>query len=170
MLSHHDKILLQKALTYANGYRELGMHDHALKELDALEPLLSGERDAERMRLAVLMEAERWRKALPIANKLAATDTSEPDNLINLAYVTRRAKTLREAQVILQRAAKRFPLKAIVHYNLSCYAACQDRLEEARTHLVEALRLDPSYRKLAEEDSDLGPLQSWIASLPKAKK
>lgn len=165
MLSERDQIILRKTLTYANGYRELEMFDHALAELDTLSETLSLCRESQQMRLAVYMEAKRWREALPCANRLASVESSDPGDLVNLAYVTRRADSLAGARIILENAARRYPDEAIIHYNLGCYACCADELEAAKSYLRRAFRLNTAYIKMSQDDEDLKKLKDW---LPKA--
>lgn len=162
MLSEREKIIVSKAITYANGYRELGMVDNALEELDSLPPKLGEQRAVHEMKLAVLMEAQLWTKALPWANRLASQDSSDPAHLVNLAYVTRRADSLEGARIILENAARRFPKEAIIHYNLGCYAACDDDLDTAKRHLMDAFTIDSKFIKTGIEDEDLIPLRDWL--------
>ncbi|MBK1876526.1 tetratricopeptide repeat protein [Pelagicoccus mobilis] len=167
MLTERDQILFKKALTYANGYRELGMFDDALTELKNLDTRYENEKELLQMQLAILMEARRWKKALPIANLLAANHSSDPGNLVNLAYVTRRANSLEGARIILENAAKRFPKEAIIQYNLGCYACCNDDLDTAKKHLLVAFSLDKNYLDMSDTDDDLEPLRDWLNSIPK---
>lgn len=166
MLSPRDQILRKKALTYSNGYRELGMFDDALRELDAFGTAVAMDTDCQQMRLAILMQTNRWKEALPCANRLASQDSSDPGNLVNLAYVTRRADNIEGARIILENAARRFPREAIIQYNLGCYAACSGELDTAKEYLMRAFQLDPNYLEMSSSDSDLERLKDWISTLP----
>lgn len=165
MLSERDQILFRKGLTYANGYRELEMFNEALAELDALGETLSGQRECRQMRLAVYMQAERWQEALPCANLLAANESSDPGDLVNLAYVTRRAQSLAGARIILENAAKRFPDEAVIHYNLGCYACCNNDLDTAKGYLERAFELDGAFYATSLGDEDLRPIRSWLRKI-----
>lgn len=158
-------VKLKKALTYANGYRELGMLDDALRELDSLEAELVLRPPALQMRLAILMEAGRWREALQPANLLAATSSSDSGHLVNLAFVTRRADSLQAAQTILESAARIFPEDAIIHYNLGCYACCLGDLETAKRRLKRAFAIDASFLASGRDDEDLATLRDWLDGL-----
>lgn len=170
MPTERAQILFQKALTYANGYRELGMYEEALAELDALDKSYAAPKDLLQMRLAILMESKRWSEALPLANVLAANNPSDPGHFVNLAYVTRRASGVEGARIILENASKRFPREAIIHYNLGCYACCKEDLDTAKAHLLTAFSLDENYLQTSEKDEDLALLKSWLASLPRPTK
>lgn len=46
----------------------------------------------------------------------------------------------------------------MIIYNLSCYLAKQDRMEEAKELLGKAIELDPTFKEVALEDEDLAGL------------
>ncbi len=169
MLSDREQILLKKALTYANGYRELGMFDEALAELASTGEIYASQTEFMQMQLVILMEAERWKEALPFANILASSDSSDPGNLVNLAYVTRRASGIEGARIILENASKRFPQEAIIHYNLGCYACHSKDLDTAKAHLLTAFSLNENYLEMSSTDDDLTLLKDWLAKIPRPK-
>ena len=49
-----EKLKFQKVLTYTNGYRELGMHTYALKELANLTDEQTQSQTALQMRLSLI--------------------------------------------------------------------------------------------------------------------
>lgn len=161
---------LRKALSYSNGYRELGMHDWAFKEISLLPDPLRNEIPAIQMQLAISMDAKKWKKALPFAKQLhdRAPDLSE--NHVNLAFVMRRARSMKAARDILLNAAKEFPNVAIIHYNLACYSCLEGQFEEAKSFLNLAFELDGAYLKLSLEDEDLVGLKSWIKKAISVRK
>ncbi len=154
-----------KTLTYANGYRELGMYAEALKELDSLSEEQQSKKEHFHARLAVLIDAKSWEKALPFANRLASSESNNPANLVNLAFVVRRASSLEGARAILESAARHFPNEAIIQYNLGCYSCCDEDLDTAKRHLKRAFELDPSFLKTSSQDEDLDPLSDWLANI-----
>jgi hypothetical protein len=52
-----------------------------------------------------------------------------------------------------------------VLYNLACYESLAGRSEQAVEHLGRAVALDPSYRPLAEVDSDFDPVRREVDAL-----
>ena len=165
MSAAKDALLIKKTLTYANGYRELAMFKDAIKEIDSLPENLRYCEPAVQMRVAIYMEAKQWRKALPFVEQLAKEKPDEVGNIVNLAFVIRRARSISRAMPILLKASQDFPDAAIVHYNLGCYACCSNQLEDAKTHLRHAFALDQKFLDTATEDEDLAPLHDWIAKL-----
>jgi uncharacterized Ntn-hydrolase superfamily protein len=54
---------------------------------------------------------------------------------------------------------------ALVLYNLACYESLDGRTDDALGHLRRAIELDPSYRRLAENDSDFDPIRERVSEL-----
>ena len=160
-----DNLLLKKTLTYANGYRELGMFKDALEELSQLTEALANRIETLQMRLAILIDAKDWAPATCTAQELVIREPSDPGHLVNLAFATRRSQTMDEAQAILTDAAKRFPKVAIVHYNLGCYACQKQAFESAKVFLAKAFSIDPTFLDTAKSDEDLRSLNDWLKSL-----
>jgi|TARA_B110000037_G_scaffold223034_1_gene301441 tetratricopeptide (TPR) repeat protein len=164
-----DALRLKKTLTYANGYRELGMFKAALEELSQLPENLSDRLEGLQMRLAILIDAKDWASATCTAKTLVLREPTEPTHLVNLAFVTRRSQSLGEAKTILADAAQRFPKIGIIHYNLGCYACQEQDLESAKIILAKAFSLDPSFLNTAKTDEDLIVLQFWLKTLKTVK-
>jgi len=160
-----ENLQLKKALTYANGYRELGMFQDALEELSKLPDSQLDRVEALQMKLAVLIEAKDWPSASCAAKNLTLREPNDPRHFVNLAFTTRRARSIEKAKAILEEAAQRFPNVAIIQYNLGCYACQQADMESAKEKLIAAFSLDPSFLDTAKEDDDLGPLVDWLDNL-----
>ena len=165
-----EKIRLGKALSYANGYRELGMYADALRELDALPKEQHTYEPVLQMKLAITMDSQAWVQAQQIAKKLLEHDPTVSGNYVNLAYVTRRADSMEKGKWILLEAVSKFPHEAIIHYNLGCYECKAGDFEEAKSRLLVAFSLDAKYMKIASKDSDLESMKNWLAGLGKKKK
>jgi tetratricopeptide (TPR) repeat protein len=54
---------------------------------------------------------------------------------------------------------------ALALYNLACYESLDGRADDALGHLRRAIELDPSYRRLAENDSDFDPIRERVSEL-----
>jgi uncharacterized Ntn-hydrolase superfamily protein len=50
-------------------------------------------------------------------------------------------------------------------YNLACYESLAGRVDEAVAHLRRAVELDGSYRTLAADDPDFGPIRAELSEL-----
>jgi uncharacterized Ntn-hydrolase superfamily protein len=53
----------------------------------------------------------------------------------------------------------------LVLYNLACYESLDGRADDALAHLRRAIELDPSYRQVAENDSDFDPIRERLSQL-----
>lgn len=148
-----------RSLQAAWGWLGLGLPAEARSELATLPSAHATHRDVAVCRLAIAVQETAWAEVRDWAEHLV---TLEPDELqwtISLAYATRRACSLPEAESILRAARSRFPREPVIPYNLACYAAQLGRLDEARTLLVEAIAIDDSVIDLAAQDPDLLPLR-----------
>lgn len=169
MSNPSEMLRLRKALTYANGYRELSMFKEALGEIEALPEALRQREPAIQMQLAIHMDAKNWKKALVHAKRLYQDDPDNSGNAVNLAYVTRRAEGLEAAKSILAEACKRFPKEATIHYNLGCYACLEGNIEQAKASLMAAFALDKKFLESAAKDEDLAVLHPWVQEVQKEK-
>ena len=160
-----ENLQLKKAMSYANGYRELGMFDDALEELSRLPDSLIDRIEVSQMKLAIFVEAKDWTAAACAAKNLSLREPADPGHFVNLAFATRRAQSIEEAKAILDDAALRFPNVAIIHYNLGCYACQEADLEGAKEKLVAAFSMDPSFLDTAKGDEDLDMLTDWLDNL-----
>jgi len=70
-------------VSYANGYRELGMHQDALEELKKIDPPQRNDRLVLACRLAIHMDLEDWAAIVDISRELALRNPKEPEWWIN---------------------------------------------------------------------------------------
>ena len=52
------------------------------------------------------------------------------------------------------------PKEATAHYNLACYLSLTGEKARTLAHLAEALLLDPTYRKLVDDEPDFDPIRA----------
>ena len=160
-----EELKFKKILSYANGYRELGMFKEALEEIATLSEKLASRLEALQMKLAIFFDAKDWAAAECVAKELTIREPADPGNLVNLAFAARRSQSIAKAKAILADAAKRFPNVAIIHYNLACYDCQDNELESAKEKLVQAISIDPKYLDTAKSDEDLVKLSDWLNNL-----
>jgi tetratricopeptide (TPR) repeat protein len=170
-LSLHEYVLIplsahwQRHVIEASGYIELGMLEQAAEALAKIRQEDEGRDEVRRVRLDLYMAGKQWDLAASIATQLLKADPNDPATWVNLAYSTRRAQGLKEAEAILLRAREVHPDHALIAYNLACYASAAGRLEEAKERLQHAFNLDKNLRAMAVEDPDFRPLWNWIDRL-----
>lgn len=145
-------------LQRCDGFLDLGMTDRARTELQALPAAWRDHPAARRLQLRLHLDRKEWADARDTARALRDAEPTAPEAWVMLAFATRRATGLGDAEAVLNEAARRFPSVPVIRFNLACYA-CQDgRLDDARRFLHQAFLLDRSFRDTAIEDEDLRPL------------
>lgn len=147
-----------KRLNAAQGFCVLGMWEDANAELEEIDPFCRALPEVLEVRLDIYLQAERWDLMQVVASKLAKLEPEDPGRLVDLAYATRRVESIQAARAILLNAVERFPKKALIHYNLTCYDCQLGNLESAKERLKRAFELDPKSRLMALDDTDLKPL------------
>jgi hypothetical protein len=155
----------QTHVSYAHGYRELGMFQDALEELDKIDPAQRDGRLALACRLAIHMDLEDWSAVVDISKVLVHQNPKEPAWWINWAFGVRRSESLAAAEEILLCGLKAFPDESCIHFNLGCYACVAGRLSEAKDRLIRAMELVPGLQKSALLDADLILLRDWLESV-----
>ena len=150
--------MIQRQLTEAIGYLELGMLQEAW---DALEEIEAEQRHLPavlQVRLEIYRRMEKYEGMATIAEHLTKVFPEDSQNWISLAYAQRRHLDLQTAEKTLLEAQKRFPEEATIPFNLACYACQLGRLHEAREKLAKAIEMEPAFKKAALEDEDLKPI------------
>jgi uncharacterized Ntn-hydrolase superfamily protein len=69
------------------------------------------------------------------------------------------------AAAVMAAGDARFPHTADILYNLACFESLSGDSAGALRHLSEAITLDPSFRALAEKDTDFDPVRTMPAFL-----
>lgn len=148
----------ERHLQAALGYLQLGLFQDANDEIEHLPPQEKISPGVLRLRAAIYTELKSWNLLREVAKVLVDQIPEDTQHWIWLAYATRRAASIHDAEEILMRAVQDHPGEAMIHFNLACYAAQTGKLEEARERLEEAIRLAPETRLMALDDPDLEPL------------
>jgi predicted Zn-dependent protease len=153
-MERHEKTLLA-----AHGYAELGMFDDALAELETLPPEARGAVLAVEMRVAILMQAKRWRDALGVSEMLCKLDPARSSGFIHAAFCLHELGRTADARDTLLKGPATLHAEATFHYNLACYECALGQLGLARAHLEKSFTLDRKFREFAKTDPDLKPLR-----------
>ncbi len=149
-----------RQLSYAQGYLELGMTNHAAEALGQIGEAERAATPVLAVWLAVCTERGEWDKAAEIAAVLCQCEPRVAWHWIQWAYATRRSDSLAAARAILMRGVGLHPLEAVFHFNLACYEAQLGHIDDARAFLDTACGLDAKFVELAKSDDDLAPLRA----------
>lgn len=155
----------QRHLESVVGYIGLGMIDEALEEVHAISDSQKKEPPILSVLLAIYQQAHRWKEASEIAQQLVSIQSDNPNWFIAWAYSTRRFDSIEAAQLILLNGLEKHPDHAMINFNLGCYAAQLGNDKQAMLFVRNAVKIDPSYRKIAESDPDLDPIRDQVKEL-----
>ena len=158
---------IKKHLSYANGYRQLGMFSDAHDELDKIDPAFSERKEVIVANLAISSDEQDWEKVELLSSELATNYPDEVEWWIQWAYALRRCNSVEAAREVLESALLRFPKEGCIHYNLGCYACADGDLDSAKTWISQAIALEEDYKVMAMEDEDLVELVEWISEFSK---
>lgn len=159
-------ISIRRHLEYANGFLELGMIQHARRELNAIPRNERTLPAVLSMRINLHMQARQWRTVIAVSRQLVRAEPSDDKGWISWAFALRELDRVREAKEILLQA---LPLHgktcAVLHYNLACYECLLGNPIEAKRHLITATRKDKQWKDSALDDPDLKALWPEIAKM-----
>ena len=162
MMSHLVKKLPlhdERFLDAAEGW--LGLNDpvSANEELDQISPASGAHPDVLLVRLQVCWAAKQWEACVQIGGAVVKASPRIPDGWIGRSFALHELKRTQEAYDLLLPAKDKFPKNCTIPYNLACYAAQLNRLEEAANWFKKAMRMDePAVKHMAIDDPDLKPL------------
>lgn len=158
-MSENSRSRRDRLLAEAEGYLALDMPDQALTALRQID-------DPDRVLFRVnflrgdaLRHLNRHEEAL---ESFARAFAQEPDNLdllMAMAWCYKRIDQLPKAITAMEQAYRIAPREAVILYNLSCYWSLAGNKTQALSWLGRALRMDNSFRKLIDEESDFAPLR-----------
>ncbi|MEK0450371.1 MAG: hypothetical protein RL088_2639 [Verrucomicrobiota bacterium] len=158
-------VFQQRILVAAQGYSELGLPDLALEELESLPSQQQLDPVVIETRLSVLMQARRWKDALPVGQELCRLVPEKSAGYIHSAFCMHELGNTSAAREILLNGPSALKAEATYHYNLACYAAKLGNLDEARAHLDVSFAMDKKLKDYALNDPDLDPLRIFPVSL-----
>jgi hypothetical protein len=161
-LSHADKVHLDAA----EGWLLLDRPDYALEEFGHLTASCRENADVLEREWQTHAMGRNWTAAYETAVRLVNRHPKSAFGWIHRSYALRRMEGggLMKAREALLPAAARFPKELLIPYNLACYAACLDRLDEAWDWLQAATQIAGAtrVRRMALGDQDLAPLHDRV--------
>jgi tetratricopeptide (TPR) repeat protein len=137
----------QHYLDAAEGWLGLGDHLSANEELEQITPELRAHPRVLAVRLEIYWAAKKWEACVEIASALA---TLKPDNAhawIGRSFALHELKRTQEAYDLLLPAKDKFKRNTTIPYNLACYCAQLNRLEDAEKWLKKAMAINERHIK-----------------------
>ena len=151
----------------ASGWIGFGDLDSARDELKQISPEIQNHPAVLMVQGELLFAAEDWESLLPLNDKLLDQFPKLDFLWINRSYALHELKRTQAAFDALLPAAKKFPKRWLIRYNLACYCSQLGALAEAMSWLEKAIKLagKPEVKAMALEDPDLKPLRKAIKEL-----
>ncbi|MGC3956981.1 MAG: tetratricopeptide repeat protein [Verrucomicrobiota bacterium] len=146
-------------LEAAVGWLELGNPIEANAELDCITPELRGHPQVLALRSEIYFREKLWTNCVEVSDALVRIQPDNTTGWIHRSYALHELKRTREAFENLLPAAAKFSDLWTIPYNLACYCAQLNRLEEATDWFKKAIAIDGEIvRSQALDDEDLKPL------------
>ncbi|MDB6131017.1 MAG: hypothetical protein JWM04_2124 [Verrucomicrobiales bacterium] len=148
-------------LRATEGWLGLGDVVSADEELSRVDGAFAVSVEVLVLRWQIAAHKKEWQTAADVARVLTETEVDNASHWIWLGYATRRGFNVQAAFDVLAPALTKFPDEPTIPYNMACYLAQLDRIEEAKVCLANALKIDDhgELKKLAAIDPDLAPLR-----------
>jgi len=158
-VSRSDRIRTRRILREAEGYLELGMPDHALKNLDRITDPATFRGQALYLRGEALRALRRHREALSHLEEAADLAPSNVQIWVALGWCYKRAGKIHLAVEALERAIDVQPSMPLLHYNLACYLSLAGEKRRAVRELATAIEMDDGYRYKVIDEPDFDALR-----------
>lgn len=159
-MSKSSRTQREKCLAAAEGYRDLGMLDHALSELNRIPDPEHAAFAVNFLRGEILKDLERHEDALKSFRVALAEKPEDVPLLLSMAWCYKRTGQLAKAIAAAEQAYRVKPTAAIILYNLGCYWALVGNKTQALSWLGRALRMDKSLRKLVPNERDFDAIRT----------
>lgn len=154
-LSEQDR----QHLDAAEGWLGLGDHASANEELEQITPEFRAHPKVLALRMDINWKAKNWEAVVELGGAVVKASPKNSFGWIGRSYALHELKRTQEAYDLLLPATDKFPKNATVPYNLACYCAQLNRLDEAEEWLKKAMAInEPHVKSMAIDDPDLKPL------------
>lgn len=154
-----SKIRRERALRAAEGYLQLDMPSHALRELGTVSEWPGSAFQFHKVRGKVRRALEDHALAVVDLELALNGEPTDLDVLLSLAWCYKRTERLPQAIAAMQQAYRHHSEEPIVLYNLSCYYALSGDKTQTLSWLGRALRMEPSLKKLVADETDFDPIR-----------
>lgn len=159
-MTPETRIRRRKIQREAEGYLELSLPRQALGALARLGDPTCFDPHSLYLWGESLRAMERYDEALvPLGQAIEA----DPENIhiwLALGWCYKRTGRLDLAIDAIESAIACDPDEALLHYNLACYCSLLGDKHRAVLSLSRSIEMEPSYRALAETESDFDPVRS----------
>ena len=138
----------------AQGYLELEMADHAVKQLQAIDDPGECTLDVNRLWGEALRAKREYCAALQAFGRALQEEPTDLSILCGMAWCYKRTGELPQAIATMEQAYRCCPDEPIVLYNLSCYFALAGNKTQSLSWLGRALRMSGTLRDCLPGETD----------------
>jgi len=124
-------------------FRELWMFDEATTIIDKLQQNWLDDVEILNQRAGLLAAQSQYDGAIKIFNDILSVDPDNGYALTGKSFSLRKSHQLRETEVLLRNAIKKYPKNGRIINQLAWLQFDQDLLDDADTSFLEAIRLNP---------------------------
>jgi Flp pilus assembly protein TadD len=150
----------QPLILAAEGYLELGMHEHALAALDRLGDPTSLETRATYLKGEALRALGRFGESLIELQRAAEASPDDIHIWLAMGWCYKRTGRIHMAIQALEEALTVEPGDALIHYNLACYWCLAGNKPRALKYLADTFRIDANYRDLVDAERDFDAIRN----------
>lgn len=154
-----DKIRVRQ-LRSAEGFLELEMPDHALRELDQIEESGDNVYVISVLRGEARLVKREHQKALEQFVRAHLDKPIELLPMLKMAWCFKRVDQIERAIEAMKLAYQFHKNDPLVLYNLSCYYALAGDKDNALSWLGRSLRMDRKYLEMIANESDFDSLRN----------
>ena len=149
----------QRFLDAAVGWLGLGDHLAANEEIEQIASGFKADPRVLEVRLQIYWAAEKWEACVEIASALVRLKPDNEYGCVGRSFALHKLKRTQEAYNFLLPAGVTFPKNWTVPYNLACYCAQLNHLDEAQIWFKKAMAINEHIvKREAIDDPDLKPL------------
>lgn len=156
----YERLQLERTLSEAEGYMELGMPEFAVAGLQRRGKLVHASARGCYLMGEALRDLGRYREAIYPLRRSVDLMPDDVRAWLALGWCYKRTGHLERAIEALEQALDFDPAEAVLHYNLACYWSLAHNRGRALDYLARALDMDSNFRDLVNEESDFDPLRS----------
>jgi len=150
-------------LSAAEGWLGLGDAQSALAELDQIQPHQGTHLEVLLVLWRVHSELKQWDRGVEAGQTLVEVHPELVNGWILRSFALHELKQTHSALSLLLPAFDNFPGSCTIPYNLACYCAQLNQLDDARAWLKKAAAANHTYVRLnAKTDPDLIPLRDSL--------
>ena len=159
-MARNSRSRLERLLAAAEGYRDLGLFEHALTALDEIPESDQTRFAVHALRGDILKNLERYDEALLSLKSALEEKPEDVPLLLSMAWCYKRTRQLAKAIESTEQAYRCSPSNPLILYNLGCYWALAGNKTQALSWLGRALRMDKSLRGLVSAEHDFDSIRT----------